>query len=211
MGVVVRMTTIQESMGFDFEFTSPLAIEVEESLLGVAMITGTLLAEGLSKNGRLYTLDEMEQIADTAKGVPIYYGTMKKWLNGQLTNNAHANVEETRVGEITETWIDKLARKIKFRAHIVNSSNFPNLVDQVKKGWGVSIGGKGMAQRLIDTAGREIMKIIDMIVSHVQLLEPNTPRGQDEAQVEDSEPKMIEESFSWVEEKPTVTHIHISL
>lgn len=208
------MTMIEESMKFYFEFTSPLLIEIEESLLGVAMVTGTLLSEGISKNGNLYTLDEMEQIARTAKGVPIYFGTMRK-INpntGKLTANMHQNIEDAKVGEIFETWVDKIARKIKFRAHIIDNPNFPNLIDQVKRGWGVSIGGKGLGQKFIDASGRIITKIMNMIVNHVQLLEPDTPRGQDEATVEDAEPKQfIEESFSWVEEKSIIKHIHISL
>jgi hypothetical protein len=69
------MTEIEESMSFGFECISPLFLEIEESAIGVAMVTGTLLSEGVSRNGNQYTLDMMEQIAETAKGVPIYFGT----------------------------------------------------------------------------------------------------------------------------------------
>jgi len=213
MGVDVRMSTmIEESMSF--EFTSPFVIDIEESAIGVAMITGTLLAEGLSNNDNLYTIEEMEDIAETAKGVPIFYGTTTK-VNvntGLLTANMHRNYADCQVGEITETWIDKVARKIKFRAHLIDNPNFPNLINEVKKGWGVSIGERGLCQKFVDAAGRVIRKIFGMRVNHVQLLSPNTPRGQDAAQVETG-PQDVEESFSWVvERQPQVPiTIHISL
>lgn len=207
------MTEIEESMKFDFEFTSPLFFEIEESSIGVAMITGTLLSEGISRNGNEYTLDQMEQIAETAKGAPIYFGTETR-INpntGLLTQNMHKKGEDGRVGEITETWIDKIARKIKFRAHIIGNSNFPNLIQEVKKGWGVSIGGKGMGKTFFDAAGRKFTKILSMIVNHVQLLAPDMPSGVPDAQVETAEPKVIQESLMWVEEEDPVKNIHISL
>jgi hypothetical protein len=163
------MTMIEESMKFEFEFTTPLLVEIEESAMGVAMISGTLLAEGLSNNDNLYTIEEMQNIADTARGAPIYYGTTTK-INpntGKLTANMHRNFENCKVGEIFETWVDKIARKIKFRAHIIDNPNFPNLIDHVKKGWGISIGGKGIGQKFIDAAGRTITKIMNMVVNHI--------------------------------------------
>lgn len=205
---------IEESMNFEFEYTSPLALEIEESAIGVAMVTGTLLSEGVSKNGNEYTLETMEQIAETAKGAPIYFGTETR-INpntGLLTKNMHKRTEKTYVGEITETWLDKAARKIKFRAHIIGNEFFPNLISEIKKGWGVSIGGKGFGKEFFDAAGRKITKILSMIVNHVQLLSPDMPSGVEDAKVETAEPKVIQESFEWVvEEEPEPYNIHISL
>jgi len=205
---------IEESMKFDFEYTSPIFIDIEESATGVAMVTGTLLSEGISRNGNEYTLDEMEQIAKTAKGVPIYFGTETR-INpntGLMTKNMHRNFkEDSYVGEITETWIDKIARKIKFRAHIIGNSNFPNLIEEIKKGWGVSIGGKGIGKTFFDSAGRKITKIINMIVNHVQLLTPDMPSGVEDAKIETAEPKVIQESLEWVVEEELIKNIHISL
>lgn len=208
------MTEIEESMKFEFEFTSPLLLEIEESAIGVAMITGTLLSEGVSRNGNQYTLDMMDQIAETAKGAPIFYGTTTR-INpntGLLTRNMHLKESFARVGEITETWLDNAARKIKFRAHIIANETFPNIVSEIKKGWGVSIGGKGFGTSFFDAAGRKITKIMSMIVNHVQLLSPDMPSGVDDAKVETAEPKIIQESFEWVEEKESeerITEIHI--
>lgn len=207
------MTEIEESMRFDFEFTSPLFLEIEESAIGVAMITGTLLSEGISRNGNEYTLDTMEQIAQTARGVPIYFGTTTRIdpNTGRLTKNMHLREEYAQVGEITETWIDRVAKKIKFRAHIIGNEHFPNLIQEIKKGWGVSIGGKGFGKTLFDMAGRKITKILSMIVNHVQLLSPDMPAGVDDAKVETAEPKVIQESMTWVEEEEPIKHIHVSL
>jgi hypothetical protein len=207
------MTEIEESMNFDFEFTTPLFFEIEESAIGVAMITGTLLSEGVSRNGNQYTLDMMDQIAQTAIGAPIFFGTTTR-VNpntGLLTKNMHLKEAFARVGEITETWIDNATRKIKFRAHIIANETFPNLVNEIKKGWGVSIGGKGFGKTFFDAAGRKITKILSMIVNHVQLLSPDMPSGVDDAKIETAEPKIIQESMMWVEEEPTINHIHISL
>jgi len=209
------MTEIEESMRFDFEYTSPLAIEIEESAIGVAMVTGTLLSEGISRNGNQYTLDMMDQIAQTAIGAPIFFGTTTRIdpNTGKLTRNMHLKDAFARVGEITETWIDNAARKIKFRAHIIGNENFPNLISEIKKGWGVSIGGKGFGKAFFDVAGRKITKILSMIVNHVQLLSPDMPAGVDDAKIETAEPKVIQESMMWIEEDTEieVPPIHISL
>lgn len=212
--MVVKLNRIDEEMKFSFEFTSPVSIELEETKVGVAVISGTLLAEGMSRNGNLYSFEEMQKIADSAKGAPIYFGTATK-INpntGLRTKNMHANEQPNFVGRIMETFLDPIARKIKFIAHIVENASFPNLIEEVKKGWGVSIGGKGIGRYLIDAAGNVITKILGMTVNHVQLLAPDTPRGQEAAQVETSEPKTIEESFSWVEdEKPNNPITEITL
>ena len=194
-------TEIRETMILNYEFQSPLEIEIEETTQGVAIIKGTLLAEGVSKNGRLYTLDEMENIAETAEGAPIYYGTMSKWQNGKLMHNAHANTRENQVGKILHAFVDMVKRKINFVAEVLNTEKFPNILDRIKKGWGISIGGKARAEVIKDSFGRLLTKVKNMFVNHVQLLDPQTVRGQDEAQVEgDPEPQEIQESFVWYEE-----------
>jgi hypothetical protein len=60
-------------------------------------------------------------------------------------------------------------------------------------------------------AGRLITKILGLRVSHVQLLAPDVPRGQDAAQVESKEIKEVQESMLIVvEEKEKVPmNIHI--
>jgi hypothetical protein len=192
------VTNIKEEMVFDWQFISPTQIDVEESSLGVAIISGTLLAEGISKNGNLYTLDEMENIARSAEGVPIYVGITTKIdpNTGLLTKNMHQNSDEHRVGKILQTIFDKVARKIKFIAELVNTALHPTIVEEVKKGWGISIGGKGNASYILDSLGRLLTKIIGLKMNHVQLLPPEVIRGQDDAQVEsNTQPKEFQESM----------------
>ena len=204
-------------MNFQFEFTSPTFVEIEESSIGVALIRGTLLAEGTSRNGNLYTLDQMEKIAKTAEGAPIYYGTMEKIdpNTGVKTKGMHANIEPTRIGKIMTTYLDLVARKIKFVAQIVANEMFPHLIEEVKHGWGISIGGSGKAYFVFDKTFKRILtKVMDLTVTHVQLLPPTVIRGQDVAQIEgDPEPRDFQESMIFYELPPEpkvhVTEIHL--
>jgi len=192
---------IQEEMVFPFEFISPTMVTVEETAQGVAMIKGTLLAEGVSRNGNLYEIKEMAEIAKRAIGTPIYVGTMRKRdpNTGLMMKNKHANVEENRVGEIIHAWLDKAKRKIKFIAELVNTEKHPNIIKLVKKGWGISIGGVATKAKIVITeTARLLTKIAGLMVNHVQLLPPNVLRGQDEAKVENVE---VQESVGIVEEQ----------
>ena len=196
------MTEFKEGMSFDFEFVSPVAIDVEETEQGVAVIRGTLLSEGVTGNGHLYTLDEMENIARQAEGVDIFYGTMLKFEEsiGMYQKNAHADINENKVGRIMKTIFDRVARKISFIAQIMNTDKYPDLISRVKKGWGVSVGGKGKGRFLLDSLGRLVTQVCGMQVKHVALLDPHTPRGQESAQVE-SDPfdKEFQESMTFYE------------
>jgi len=189
-----------EEMNFTFEFTSPMEVDVAETAIGVAIIKGTLLSEGISRNGNLYTLDQMEKIAKTVEGAPIFYGTMaNSIMNGVPVKNAHANIEPNLVGQIMQTFLDPIAKKIRFIAKLFSTEQFPHLIEEVKQGWGVSIGGRGKARFVLDALGRILTKIFDLTVNHVQLLRPETPRGQESAQVESAEPKEIQESMIFYE------------
>ena len=178
---------IEEVMTFEWVFNSPTEIDIEETEQGVAIIRGTLLSEGVTANGHLYTIDEMENIARSAEGVPIYYGTMNKFDEtlGMMKMNAHADVEPNRVGKIIKTLFNAAKRKIEYIAQIMNTESFPDLIKSVKKGWGISISGRGRGQLILDSLGRMVTKAVGMVVKSVQLLSPDTPRGQKSAQVED--------------------------
>jgi len=180
------MNEIEETMVFSFEFISPTKIVLEETARGVAIISGTLLSEGISRNGNLYTIEEIEHIAKQGEDQPIYTGTMTKIdpNTGLLCKNLHANIEQKKIGRIIRTWLE--GRKIKFLAEIVNTLEFPDIVNKVKTGWGISIGGVATkAKQLWDKiSNRIITKIKDLTLQHVQLLEPQVSRGQETAQVE---------------------------
>lgn len=178
---------IQEEMRFPFEFISPTAIQIEETSTGVAIITGTLLAEGISRNGNIYTINEIKKIAEQAVGMPIFVGTTTK-IDPNLgirRKGMHANTQSNRVGKIIRVVYDAVSKKIKYWAELVNTETHPKIIEEVKLGWGISIGGIATkAKIIIDQFGRLLTKILGMKLSHVQLLPPNVIRGQDAAKVE---------------------------
>ena len=186
---------IQEEMIFPFEFISPTTVTIEESSTGVAMISGTLLAEGISRNGNVYTVSEMENIAEQAIGMPIFVGTMTKVDPnlGIRRKGMHANVNKNRVGKIINAVFDKISRKIKYWAELVNTEDHPKIIEEVKAGWGISIGGIATKAKIVlDHFGHILTKVLGMKLSHVQLLPPDVIRGQDAACVEGVE---IQESM----------------
>jgi hypothetical protein len=175
-------------MEFAYTFYTPVSITIEETSQGVAMLKGTLLVEGFSRNKNLYTIEEMESIAKRAEGVPMYYGVMQD-VNpntGLPVKNLHADVEPNRIGRILKTMLDKINRKITFIAEVANTPNFPDIISKIKAGWGVSIGGfVTKANWIVDAVKGLCMKIKNMTVEHVQLIDPSVIRGQDAAKVED--------------------------
>jgi len=174
-------------MQFPYIFFTPVEIMVEETEHGVALIKGTLLVEGVSRNGNLYTVDEMENIAEQAKGVPIYFG-VKDGINpntGLPTKNLHADDSENKVGKIIDATLDAIKRKIYFVAEVVNTAKFPDITKRIRAGWGVSIGGfVTKAKYVLNAAKKVCLQIQNMVVEHVALVDPTVIRGQDEAQVE---------------------------
>jgi hypothetical protein len=174
-------------MEFPYLFYTPVEIMIEETSQGVAMLKGTLLVEGLSRNKNLYTIEEMQSIAKRAEGVPMYYG-VKDDVNpntGMPAKNLHADDSDNRIGRIIKTAFDAIKRKITFIAEVANTPKFPDIISKIKSGWGVSIGGfVTKAHWVVDKIKGLCMKIHDMTVEHVQLVDPSVVRGQDAAQVE---------------------------
>jgi hypothetical protein len=162
-------TTGIKAFSSRFEYVSPIAV-TESFNKGRTIISGTLLSEGLSGNGNLYTIDVLETL-DGLKDIPIYVGT------GQ--NNKHTKAGGV-IGKILKTTFDKVARKVKFIAEIFNET----IAKSVKSGWGISIGGQGKGEYVLDSLGKLITRVKRLALYHVQLLMPTTKRGMDSAQVE---------------------------
>jgi len=186
---------MSENIKFGFEYHSPVKIEIAETSQGIAIVRGTLLAEGVSRNGNLYTIDEMENIAAQAEGKPIYFGT-KAGINpntGTYCNHLHDDSESHQIGRILKTIMDKAARKIYFIAEVANTDEHPDIITMIKKGWGVSIGGFVNKVKYVKTAANKICrKIENMVVEHLSIFQPDILRGMDAAKVEDVS---IQESF----------------
>lgn len=173
---------------FNFEFKSKSTeVTIEETESGKrALIQGTMLREGISGNGFLYTIEEMQNIAKQAEGVPIYIGSCTKIDEnyGIMRDGKHDNTEPNKVGRIISAVFDPIKRVIRYLAEIVNTKAHPRVIEEVKAGWGVSIGGTADANLVLDKVGRLFYKVSGMIFKHLQLLAPNVALGQNEARVE---------------------------
>jgi len=193
--------TLQIISGMSFEFISPVRggtiVEVEEAHTKTVDISGILLREGVSRNNNLYTIEEMANIAEQAEGLPVFVGTMRKRdpNTGIIKTGMHADIASNRVGKIIEVFFDRLRRVIRFVARIQNTKAFPRIVEEVKKGWGISIGGVAdKAKVVLDETKRVLYKISGMILNHIQLLEPWKQTGVEGAKVESVE---IQESMTF--------------
>lgn len=183
----------EEMIMFPFEYVAPISIEIEETNQGRALVSGVLLREGESGNGNLYTLDEMEKIAQRAIHVPVYVGATTKFVQGMYRKNAHNLDKKNCIGRIISTNFDKAKRVITYIAEVFNTDVFPKIIEEVKAGWGASIGGMANKARIVfDKANRMLTKVEDMIINHVQLLPPNVALGQNEAVIKNVE---IEETL----------------
>jgi hypothetical protein len=184
MKITIKVKTTKS---LPLEFYSPISVEESGR---TKYVTGTLITEGISRNNFYYNAENLQEIADSVVGVPIYFGTETR-VNpntGKLTANMHKKGSEA-VGRIVSAIIDKVSKKIKFRAEI-----FESFADKIKRGWGVSIGAKGLAEHVVDAAGRVITKLFGITVNHVQLLSPETQTGVQGAEIEN-----VEESV-WFEQ-----------
>jgi hypothetical protein len=128
----------------------------------------------------------MQNIAKQAEGVPIYLGSCTKLDTnyGVMRDGKHDNTEPNRIGRIISAVFDPIKRVIRYLAEIVNTKTHPRVVEEVKAGWGVSIGGTADANLVLDKANRLFYKVSGMIFKHLQLLAPHVQLGQNEARVE---------------------------
>ncbi|MGD0202402.1 MAG: hypothetical protein ABSC20_00670 [Candidatus Bathyarchaeia archaeon] len=162
---------------------------VEESLNG-KRFKGVLATEGISNNKNIYETDLLNSLVGQVVGLKIFFGTCTK-VNpntGQLTANMHDESGEP-IGQILRGWIEKG----KLWIEGILEESFAKL-HKISKGWGLSLKGKGAVSYAVDAAGSVLSRIRKMVLSSIQLLSPNTPRGMDSAEV-----KEVQESL-WVEQ-----------
>ncbi len=174
----------------DIKFTSP--IEVAETVEGIKNLTGTLLRLDVpTGNGRMYSFEEADKIANEAVGVPLYYGI--KIIDKKLYHDVSPT---TKVGEVIKAWVDRASKSIKGVIKLMKSESFPTLVEEVKQGWGLSVAGSLDGIQLVKHAGRFVFKCIGFAINQLQLLSPNTPRGDMGAMVEEVFPVQETLTFS---------------
>jgi len=159
----------------EVNYRSP--IEVIETRGNSALISANLIRLDVpTGNGRIYRFVEAERIAKEAVGKPVRL--FATWLGKHIHKKSH------EVGRILKTWIDQTRRSIRGIVEIKNTKHFPHIVQEVKKNWGVSVGGHVDGFQLINKAGRLFAKCINFAITHLQLLKPDTPRGDEGAIVE---------------------------
>jgi hypothetical protein len=178
-------------MEYNFVITTPL--EVEETFSDRVILTGTVLRlDSATKNGRIYQIEEAEQIAQGLVGMPVYFGvrppTLVNTPLGLAVERGKHDRDGDSVGRVFKTLHDKANNIIKAWVEVWNNSRFPDLVQRIKKGWGFSIGGIAQDMKntgVLNSVGRAIKKVFGMKPNHLQLIEPEVPRGQEDAKVED--------------------------
>jgi len=186
----MNVRIVSEVDNMDFHFESP--VEVTESSPFKAIIKGVLLSEGISRNNRLYTIDEMENIANQCQGLPIEVGVETRIdpNTGLLKRFMHR--KSPSVGKILKAWLDRSVRKIFYIAEI-----FGSVARQVKKGWGVSIDGLARkCDYVLTETGKLVLRVRDMLMKKVQIIPPYVKTGVEGAGIESVE---IQETMSFNE------------
>jgi len=169
-----------------FEYLTPL--KIEESSRGKAIVSGTLATTGISRNGNAYDLPTLRQVAESAVGKPLFYGTTTKPdpNTGILMHNMHDDVTENQIGKVTKTTFNKRTGLVKFLAEVWNTAKFPHVVSEISRGFGISLKGKASSVHYaVDKIRGMVAKIGNIIVESVQLLSPFSKRGIENAQIED--------------------------
>jgi len=180
----------------EFYFTSPLILE--ETAKDYVMAEVTLLTEGLSKKGYLYTVADADfnLVTRTALNKPIYYGTnivgehsAPKIKGIFLKSHSGIFSDASPVGKVVKTWFDSVARKVKAKIKIWDK----DLVHRIKEGFKISIRGIFDSFKRVLHKGRNAIKPLGLRIKDIQLLEPTTTVGVSGAKVE----KILEETMSF--------------
>lgn len=176
------------STSFTYNFTITGPLYVEETFTDRVRLSGDFIKLDVpTNNGRIYLSEEAEQIAGSLNGAPVYFDVTEKGKHDR----------RNPVGRVVATIIDRTQNVIKGIIEVWNTSKFPKLIEEVAKGWGFSIGGQ--VESFIPVGGlnkffKPIVKAVGMVANHLQLLKPETPRGDPDAKVQDVKP--VEESFN---------------
>jgi len=167
------------SVEYRFEITSP--IEVGEAETNKLILKGIFIRLAMpTKNGRIYQVEEAEQITKDLRDMPVFFGANEKGLH--ILDEAH------RIGKVIEAVYDKVKNLIHGAVEVINTDLFPDLLSKIKKGWGLSIGGAVKAFKFTGKFNEKFQPIVHalgMKANHIALLEPQVKRGDPAAQVDD--------------------------
>ena len=163
------------------------------------MHEATLLSEGVSVNGKLYTVEETDfnGVAQSALGKKIYFGinvfgehNAPKIKGTFLQKHTYTfNKQAKAVGKIMKSWFDKATRKVKAKLKIWE----PSLIHRIREGFKVSVRGIFNRFRRVLYGGKKAIQVMGLKIKDIQLLEPTTKTGIKGAQVE----RILEETMSF--------------
>jgi hypothetical protein len=164
----------------EFRFLSPIVIVDETVIEGKPMMVEvTLLSEGVTGNGRLYTFEDLQKIADQCLGKPVFYGV-------DPVTNEHTNElrgydpdQHPKVGEVCKVWIDETTRKIKAHLKITKEE-----IKSIIRTLGISVGGFATKIKNVLFGGKRVWHIINSMVDHIQLVPSTAIRGDPNAKVD---------------------------
>jgi len=152
-------------------------IDVMETEGGRAYLTGTLIRLDVpTGNNRVYRFEEGEKIAAEAVGKPVQIGG--------VSMGEHFADTKYKIGRILKAWVDGARKVIRGVVEIWNTDKLPNIVSEVKRNWGLSIGGEIDGFQLLSKGKNLLMKCINFAITHLQILRPNEPRGDREAVID---------------------------
>lgn len=171
----------------DFTFTITSPIDTFEALGPTKLLLrGIFIRLNIpTRNGRIYQVEEGEQIANDLLGKDLYIGADIKGL--------HKLDERHKIGRVVESVCDKVKEIITGAVEVWNTIDFPDLISKIKEGWGFSIGGKIKDFKFLGKLNERLLPIIRAIgmkATHLQLLEPQEKRGDTMAMVSEVIPVM---------------------
>jgi len=178
------------------------SIEFQESTGRSVLVSACVLElDKVSQQNTEYRISEGNRISRNLVGKNVFYGID---FEGK-----HAKGEP--VGFIENAW--QTGRRIMAEIRIHNSK----LVERIKRGvkFLFSVGGVAQFIEVVKKAGRSIRRMVDVAMSHLQLVEPNTQVGFPNAKLE--RVLEINESILLVDEtglKPdelVLLHVNLSM
>lgn len=96
------------------------------------------ITKGISMNGRLYTVEILEEITKQLKGLPVMYGSVITPIGMK-----HQTETEHVVGEVLNSWFNRGKNRVECRVKVMNTHEHPDVRDKINAGIlkFVSIGG----------------------------------------------------------------------
>lgn len=151
--------------------------KIEETLSSGLIRVCLMKKNAISGNMNHYNLQECKNIAKTALGKDVFYGI-------EPLSHRH-DTTGLPVGKIVKSWFESSTGKVLALIRLTNRE----LRKKIVAGFGVSIKAIANKIKLLKTG---IFDLVDVRVQNVQIIDPSTARGVQEAKVE----SIIEETFS---------------